>query len=465
MRYLNRSRTAIRHISSATLTCWVAFFSTTSLSAAEPLVEDAEHNPTLSQVAQLRAAAVSQELPGDSWRPELAETLLALGQALQRADDHEDALAQLERSVQISRINHGLFSTHQLPAIRLQIDSHLARDSWDEADSLRQYAFYISSRAHRDGDAALIPELIDYADWQLNAFSQRRGLMPAARLLDAYQLYAVALSIIDDHGLEQEYPREGYLHQLAFISWLMHRTRALNRSELVYSDERRVDDGWAEALTSDKYRTRNSAALRGQYALEEIVAIRAQHAADATAGSSARTELLRQQAEALLDLGDWHLLLDRRQAATAAYRQAWELLAQESAQLRDDVFERVVLIPTFEPRDNDRRAERAASQVPASATAFAPDSNTASADTLPTAERARRAWVTMEFDVNRFGRPLNVKVLETSVPDEDIMSRRLVSALRDSRMRPRIRDGEPAHVTGLVYRFPYEIESQVAQAQ
>jgi tetratricopeptide (TPR) repeat protein len=418
------------------------------------------------RIIQLRAAIEAQEAPGDSWRPEIAESLLALGQALQAAGEHAEALTELERSVHISRINHGLFSQQQLPAILLQVDSHLALEQWDDADSLRQYAFYVQSRAARDADPSLIPALIDYAGWQLEAFAQRRGVMPAARLLDAYQLYAVALSIVDQHDSTLEYPTEQYLHQLAYISWLMHRTRALNRSELVYSDERRVDDMWAESLISQKYKTRSSAAMRGQYALEEIIAIRAGHMESAPAGTAARAELARQYAEAVLDLGDWHLLLDRRQQSAAVYRQAWNIIAEESPAATEDIFEKVVLIPSFERRITTSEP-RPSGQAPQSATAFAPQYVQAEAADVSaeTALRRQRAYVTMEFDINRFGRAMNVSIVETSPPDENVMSRRLVSALRDSRLRPRIRDGQPTQVTGLVYRFPYEIERQVAQTQ
>lgn len=409
------------------------------------------------RVQQLRASLLELESPGNTWRAELGETLLDLGRALQEADDHEGALEQFERAVHISRINHGLFSLQQLPAIMLQVQSHLALNQWDSADGLRQYAFYVQSRTYQDNDPGLIPALVDYAQWNMEAFADRRGEIPSTRLLDAYQLYSVAVALMDRHGKQLEFPKEEYLRQQAFIAWLMHRTNVLARSDAVFSAERRIDDAWADGLSGQLTRGRNNAFVRGEEALQTIIDIRAEHVAQADPGSAVHDELVRQQAEAVLDLADWHLLFDRRQAARSTYRDAWDLVATHEA-LADGVFDRVVLLPSFEPRLGP--AEIQSASVPQHASSLQPRQPPAGSQ-----RRGRYAYVTLAFDINRFGRATNVDVVDDGSEDDANARRRLIGALRDSTLRPRIEDGEPVDMTGLVYRFPYEIESvsQVAQ--
>ena len=449
----------------------VGFHARVSADDETPLTEPPQEqiDEALVQVTQMREALQQLEVLGDSWRPELAESLTSLARALQQINEHEQALAELERAVQISRINHGLFSLEQIPALHLQIDSHLAMEQWDDADGLRQYVFYVQSRALGQQSADLVPALIDYANWHLDAFAERRGLVPAVRLLDAYQLYAVAVALIDQHETPEIFPREAYLQQLAYISWLMQRTRVLSRTELTYSDERRIDDVWADGITGQ--RGRPSAFVRGQSALEEIITIRSAHMQDAAPESAVRADLLRQTAEAMLDLGDWHLLFDRRNAAYQAYREAYELLAREQPDQLASLFDRVVLIPAFEPRQGpDPRQQPSATP----GQAFAPPSHLhelhersqQEADAPDTDRAAQQyAYVTMSFDINRFGRPVNVNVVESVPADDQELRRRMVNALRDSRMRPRIREGQPVEATGLVYRFPFPIERQAAVTQ
>lgn len=443
----------IRTLAGTVLLLWPLF---TVAQSDEP-AQDEIDTAAVQRVQQLRASLLELESPGNTWRAELGETLLDLGRALQAANDHEGALEQFERAVHISRINHGLFSLQQLPAIMLQVQSHLAMDQWDSADGLRQYAFYVQSRTYQDNDPGLIPALVDYAQWNMDAFADRRGEIPSTRLLDAYQLYSVAVALMDRHEMQLEFPKEEYLRQQAFISWLMHRTNVLARSDAVFSAERRIDDAWADGLTGQLTRGRNNAFARGEEALQKIIAIRAEHVAQADPGSAVHDELVRQQAEAVLDLADWHLLFDRRQAARGTYREAWDLVAEHDA-LAEGVFDRVVLLPSFEPRLGPTEIQNVS--IPQHASSLQSRQPAAGMQ-----RRGRYGYVTMAFDINRFGRATNVDIVDAGAEGDDNVYRRMVGALRDSLLRPRIDGGEPVDMTGLVYRFPYEIESvsQVTQ--
>jgi hypothetical protein len=418
------------------------------------------------QMATLRSTIEVLEQGGDTWHPQIAETILSLAGHMQAIDEHEEALALLERAVHLSRINNGLFSVQQLPGLRMQVDSHMALDQWSEADGLQQYAFYVHTRSFGDHDLALLPAIEAYAAWSLQTFAQRRGDYPAARLIDAYQLYSVAISILDKHPeAADRQRREEYLQQLVYVSWLMSRTGVQTRPEASMNEARKVDDGWADRMTEGRYRVRNNPFLQGQAALQEIIDMRAAEVAAAAPGSDARSQALRQQAEAILDLGDWNLLFERRQGSNAVYQQAWNLLAQEDDALRSALFERIVVLPRFDPMVPLRPARRRAADDSGTATALA-DAGDGDASSPQTPARGTRSpYVVMSFDLNQFGRARNVEVLESWPADDTQMERRLQTALRESRMRPRIGERGALASEGLTYRFPYEIERRTTVAQ
>jgi len=400
---------------------------------------------------RLEQAVATLEASGDTWHPMIAESMISLARLLQAEDKHTDALVMLERAVHISRVNHGLFSLEQGPAIKMQVQSHLALGEWAEADSLEQYHFYIHSRTLGDGNPELIPALLSYAEWHLDAFADRRGELPSTRLIDAYRLYSVAMSLVDAQPDPEKYPRERYLHRLAYLSWLMHRTGVQNRPETLYAKTRQVDDEWAERITAGEYRLHNNPFLQGEYVLGEIIAMRQQRVEEATPGSSIQREMRKLHAEAVLDMADWNLLFDRRQRAESVYEQAWELLASEDEALKKDVFDRMVLIPSFENfMQPEQTTELAEGGSPAMATAF-------SATRSMSAQRRQPSpWVTMRFDLTRNGRVTNVELLESSTEINENIRRNMVMALRGSVLRPALRDGSPEVTRGLVYRFPYD---------
>lgn len=403
---------------------------------------------TLVQMEVLRTTIEGLEQGGNTWHPEIAETILSLAGHVQATGDHDAALALLERAVHLSRVNHGLFSLQQVRGLRMQVDSHLAMNQWDEADGLQQYAFFVQNRAMGDDNPEMIPALEAFAEWSIQAFASRRGDFPAARLIDAYHLYSVALSIMDDNPeIEDSSRREVYLQKLACLAWLMSRTGIQTRAESQFSEYRRVDDAWVDRLTQGRYRYRNNAFAQGESALRQVANMHAENVTTATDEQSRRRSL-RRQAESMLDVGDWHLLFERRQASTAVYQQAWSLLEEEDEAMRQAVFERVIVLPRFEPMFQLRPRRRSGNS---SVTALAGNEGS---DVVP-AESTRTPYVVMAFDINQFGRARNVQIVESWPEDDADMQRRLSTALRESRLRPTIRGGGPVMAEGLLYRFPY----------
>ncbi|WP_339858791.1 hypothetical protein [Pseudohongiella acticola] len=426
----------------------------------------------LADLTDLKESIETLEGSGDTWHPDIAESTLSLARHVQENGDHVEAIALLERAVHVSRVNHGLFSLQQVNAIEMQIESHLALDQWSEADELQQYLFYVHSRARAVDDPALIPALETFAQWNIDAFWRRVGDFPASRLVDAFHLYSVALTIVDQDEALRKQSREAMLERLAYLAWLMARSGAQDRQQSQFSIVRLVDDNWVNEVTDRRYRRHNNPFLQGEYALEQILQMRAARLARVEAAGivgEERDQALAAHTNAILDLADWYLLFERRNASFDVYESAWLNMQNEDEALKQQVFDRIVLLPRFEPtrqptrgpvRKRDIQVADATvdeagpdEREPASQPEDAGSSEPKQAVDMTTS--SNMPYVVMEFDINQYGRAVNVDIVESWPEDDVSMQRHQIGALRDSRMRPIIREGEAARVDGLVYRFPY----------
>lgn len=417
---------------------------------------DANQQTLSTQVQQnvlsLQQTVAALEAAGDTWHPLIAETMVSLAQLMQGDGNHTEALGMLERAVHISRVNNGLFSLEQAAALDMQVKSHMALQQWAEADTLRQYHFYIHSRALAPNDPELIPALLKYAEWHLQTYTERRvDVMPVTRVVDAYQLYSVALSIADSQPEPAAWPRERFLQRMAYIAWQLSLSGPQMRPEVMYARTRQVDDEWVDRMTGGEHKLRPSTFLLGEDALKGIIAQREVHLTAAAADSALRRDLLSQYVEAVLQLADWNLLFNRRQGSADIYQQAWQLVADEDDDLKREIFGKVVFIPAFDEYLQPVMLQAAALTAPVMATALV------AAPTRQLSETGHEwPWVDMKFDLTRHGRVSNVELLNSSSAIDEYTRRRVITGLRDTPMRPIVSANGLQASLGWVYRVPYD---------
>lgn len=420
-----------------------------------------DHNASvmeaLARTAELRQQIADYERNGDTWRPEITEVLLSLGRQLQELGEHDDALQALERAVHLARVNQGLFSPQQLPAVALQVDSYLALNDWQQADALYQYMFIVESRAFPELGPEQIPSLERFVRWHVSAYEQRQGDYPAARLLDAYHLLSVIQTIVERQPDPDIYPREQYLQQMAYVAWLMHLTGVQRRPEAQLTNIRWVEEGWIERTTENRHRHGRNPYVQGRRALERIAALRETALEQADSSQPGYWELRRRYAEALLSLADWQLMFARRQGAAQSYQTAWDALDDAPTSLRQRVFERVVVLPEY--RDVLRRDQGSAAENVVAV--FAP----AADNVWQRPDVASYPSMLIQFDINRFGQAGRVSVVEAADDLDDRERRRMLTLLRSNLLRPWIQDGRLAHTQDLEYRFAYMIESHLRARQ
>lgn len=422
------------------------------LAQESPAQSGAEQLSSELQAESLRQTVQALEANGDTWHPQIAESMTSLAQLMQRDGHHEEALAMLERAIHINRVNNGLFSLQQAPVIDMQVRSHMELNQWQEADSLRQYHFYIHSRSMQSNEPELIPALVRYAEWHLKSYEDRRvDVMPVTRLIDAYQLYSVALSLADAQQEPAAWPREQYLQRMAYLAWQLSLAGPQMRPEVMYARSRQVDDEWVSRMTGGENSLRPSTFAMGEEALQQIIAQREAHLQEAVPDSSVRRDLLRQHVESVLQLADWHLLFMRRQGSAALYQQAWQMLQDEDEALRRQIFGKVVSIPVFDEYLQPELLQAASSNTPALANSLVAQS------VRPTEVRQHNwPWVDMRFDLTRYGRVSNVELVNSSSEISENVRRRVVTGLRNTPMRPLISEAGLESSSGWVYRFPYD---------
>lgn len=177
-----------------------------------------------------------------------------------------------------------------------------------------------------------------------------------------------------------------------------------------------------EPLTEigNSYRAQKLAEGRGISALKRALEIAEAH----------RDEQPVALARVLRDIGDWYTAFSRIGATGEEYERAWQLLgeADNGEELRRSWFAE----PDYVLREYPSIRGLAEPGDP----------------------NAVEGYVRVIFDVDEGGEPLNVMVLEADPPE--FKDTTMVRAIRRSRFRPRVVDGEVVYSSGLIRNFTFQ---------
>lgn len=439
----SRSRTSVTRARLALLCLLSAGFGPTLV--AQPL-ESVQFAAALQEQQQiLRQTVESLESSGDIWHPMIAESMTNLGSLLQQAGRHEEALTALERAAHVNRVNHGLFSLQQSPALAMQIDSQMALNQWEDADRLMREHFYIHVRAMPEGGTALIPALKDYADWHLQAFVNYRVPLRLTRLVDAYQLHRVIVKALQDDPEHDPALLEQYLRQMAFITWRLSRVITVVPADVLFDSTRQVSDEWVDYLAPDTLRIRNNTIVMGEHVLQALVESTEKRLL-ASEGTAAERDMLRDYIRARLDMADWYLYANFRRQAASEYQRIRQELAERDSSLVDELFGKVVILPAFD-YELQADTERAFPGVGLS--------GLRTATTTSVQDHTDWLWVDIEFELTRYGRVSSADILGASTELSDNVRRQILAELRAGLLRPVITEQGAVNSDKLVYRFLY----------
>ncbi len=209
------------------------------------------------------------------------------------------------------------------------------------------------------------------------------------------------------------------------IRFYRRLVRAIS-NEYGKDDPRLVEPLLARADSASMYQDKWGGYAGGKRALSQAVKITRANE------SPARLALT------LADQGDWFTARQKSRDARPPYQEAWQILDADPALhgVRDQLFARPVLIlrsrmrAYYGVRDGIRVARP---------------------------ERFReRGFVLVRFDVDAFGRPHNVRVVDAE--PAAIMDRHVSFRAREFRYRPALENGRPRAFEGLTYRHTFRYD-------
>jgi hypothetical protein len=393
--------------------------------AEQPSVETQDPLPVSAAIVdEYVQVLLNTEISGGAYSAELSETLVDLGRASQSVHKHAEAIDYFRRGLHLMRINEGLYSDRQLPALAAMIDSQLVLGRLAQVDENRNYRYRTQQRVYEPGGADLLQATLEYSEWQREAYLDGLGGDTYKRLLDIHTM----------HSRNIEHLEQINENDLAVIPILYQRMRAEyllagytgEPVPLLQVSVKVAGAGVANvpntnlALEAFKQLKKNNF-RNGLKTLERIVALLEM------ADQPDVQELVR----AKVALGDWYMWWNKKSRALQNYEAAYALRASDGESITKSplLFREPVELPV----------ERIFQPGP-----ITPDT-------------AGRARAVVRFDVSRVGQAREINIIELEPAGSMGARVTLFHVLRALRFRPLIRDGKAVSAQSIVreYKFDY----------
>lgn len=385
------------------------------------------------------------EADNGPFAPALLEQYLSLGKAYQQNNQHEEAIAVLEKAEYISRINSGLFASEQFVIVENLIASYLAMGEVRKAADRQQYLLFLNQQNFGNDNLQAVPILQKLADWQMNSFistinadvpftisfSSGNSRTPAPRefafssLYLAQNTYFQAIqNLVKNNQLDNPTLNELELKLVEAVFLSANRQGLLANPDF-YMDPRLVHTGSRIMRrniggNSISYVNGRNAYMRMRLYEEHQAAVNPLEVA-----------------QAIIGLGDWNLLFDRRTTALKYYEEADAYL--HSHNVAEDVITELMnpelppQLPLFTALPHSREKYQIPEEAPLAFTGYAD----------------------VSFDLTRYGNVRNVEINNTSGEFSKNMERRLLRILRTTPFRPRLRDGKVTGMDNVRIRYYY----------
>jgi tetratricopeptide (TPR) repeat protein len=356
------------------------------------------------------------ETESSAYSPGLAELYLGLAESLLEREQLEEAKNAFQQGVQIVRVNYGLNSPEQTHYLFSIADIESQFGNWSVADKIIQNIYSINENSAGENHPDLLPVLDQMLTW----YEDRYLLLPNQ---DRY----VSLTKIEQIAAK-----------MVLIS---EREKGLEAPEtaILYRKIGQLQYSMAKYLSKEQASSQNEFNLRmgpGQDALTQTAQQKyvPSHYREGTGAFNKFAEAVNQnadygpwqRAEALAQVGDWHLIFNKPQTAGNAYREAYDLLmgSQQDGPLAKDYFDQPTpirfMMKEMFPRD---------------------DTNDGPGPELE---------VSMTVTSKGFARNLELLNLSENM-DKDYVHK-IKKKVGDMRFRPRLLDGEPVELKGFIWR-------------
>lgn len=355
-------------------------FSTAQSDIPVPVAEQPRFSPAQRQQMEDDIDAYITRI-GDSeaeagpYADQLREDLFATGLLYQQLEEHDNALKLFERTLSVSRINHGLEELDQVEILEAMAESYLAQEKLLQADAMMDSAYRIQQQRFGTNTAPLVPAERRLGDWNTQAFMERSSILvniprmnvqrfitdprnfindatdirdtPLFKLYQARANYIRAIkTLVDAH--DYTHPELMELERKLLTNFLLstHRENILYEPDFYLTRKKsktasRLNQNSIELMNSDDY----------DLGVESHKRRMAYLVADAN-----RTPA--QLVTAMLEEADWDLLFEHKTQAQDKYDTAYKFFNDNPGIIdsaRELVYPAVpTVLPTYLPPPNSR---------------------------------------------------------------------------------------------------------------
>jgi tetratricopeptide (TPR) repeat protein len=403
--------------------------------AAAPVMSREDRRAKEADIERYLAVVGESEATAGPYSDQLREDLFSAGQLYQELDMHDQALRMFERTLGVSRINHGLEELDQVPILEAMAQSYLARKELSKADGMMESALNIQKKVYGENSIELVPALLKQGEWNTSAFMERSSILisiprmnvqnfltdprnfiqpqedirntPLFKLYQARVNYLNALrNLVNAHAydhpdllpLERELLTNFFLH--------MHRENILYEPDFYLTRKKtkttsRLNQNAIEMMTSENYDLGRQAHKRSLTYLMNNPAVD---------GASL--------AQAMLEEADWDVLFQRKTVGFDKYKALLEFFAVNPAlheEAQAVLYPEVpVILPTYLPPPNSREK----------------------LGIKPDAEVHFFGYIDVSFALTKYGKARSIKILGKSGEITRNIEIRMNQYLRKLQYRP-----------------------------
>ena len=383
---------------------------------------ETESSATASALASKYQQSVEQlEITGGAYSAELGERLSSLGYAYFTENNLPKAISALKRSAFISRVNNGLNNPMQIPIVENLIEAYIAAGQYHEADERQSYLYRIQTINYQHDQQRSLRALIDFAEWQRQAYLLNLDKRPGMRLLMMHDAYQLAIqTIIGSGDIESEdivAPLEGLMSAQYLLSvYQGHDPEAFQINVQTSSGE------FGSPLDNQMEFLRSNAFKQGNGILDRLHSIHTN--AEQT---SALTPVEHRIASA-----DWHLWYNKRSTAMNLYRDAYnKLLKLEDAEMHiERLFGSPLRLPTIKSTQSELLA-------------------------LKRHKKDDSGRFLVSYNVSKSGKPFQIELIQAEPEGKSRRRSKLLRELKSKRFRPKFENGEPVVTENIVEEYVY----------
>lgn len=368
--------------------------------------------------------------------PQLGEQYLGLGLLYKNHGQYKKAIDVLNRSLQIKRVNNGIQNMDQVPILKALISANAAAKNWDELDRNYHLLLWVYQRNLKPGDPELLPVIDAVGNWKL--FAYKNALLkesPIATLYDLVDMYQSTVNLMTKLYGENDprliRPLKGLcIARYQMISQIentpLNEFQGFERRTRMETKCYQILDpltgrfetvcGPIEVPNPNYYVSKQN--VKNQKVSVEMYSIRNNLSRIVKIASANPSLPLLERADALINMGDWYFINDKKITALKNYKQAYQLLNSEAgnAELIEKLFGKPVRIPF---------------------------GKIASSDAGKDGKEISTPFVRLSFGVTVDGRARNIKIIEESKPKNYRIRKAARDSIRDAVFRPRLVDGKP----------------------